>query len=89
MRRRAGQLIPLVMLLAGCHAVKEAPPRVKLVEVPVRQYVNVPPALLARCEWPKDWPKRRVLESNAIRGKCLEQYEAHIDEIGKLGGGKP
>ncbi len=87
MRNRAGQLIILaaVLVLTGCPGnVRTPPPKAEVVELPVRQYVDVPAELLKRCEWPKDWPKRKVLESNRLRGACLEQYEGQFDSIGKL-----
>lgn len=83
MQRRSKQLIAALALalLAGCAKegdIKPGPP------LPVRQYVKVPPELTKRCEWPKNWPKRRVLESNAVRGACLIQYEGQMDGIEKL-----
>lgn len=85
MRGRVGLLI-LLPALAGCPLVKDTPPVVKLVEVPVRQYVAIPDALLKRCAWPKKAPLHDVIEVARKRRACLEQYEGQIDGIGKLMG---
>lgn len=75
------RLLILAALLAGCTSM---PSRVQTVTLPVRQYVPVPAELLKRCNWPRDWPKRRVLESNRIRGACLAQYESQLQGIESL-----
>lgn len=85
MRSRVGLLI-LFPALAGCPLVKDAAPAVQLVEVPVRQYVNVPPELLKRCDWPKKAKLADVIEVARKRRACLEQYEGQFDGIGKLSG---
>lgn len=79
-------LLPIAAGWTGCER-KPTPPvvtKVETIPLPVRQIIDVDPELLKRCEWPKDWPKRRVLESNRIRGKCLEQYEGQLDGIEAL-----
>lgn len=85
MRSRVGLLI-LLPTLAGCPMVKDKHPVVKLVEVPVRQYVAIPPELLKRCDWPKKAPLHDVIEVARKRRACLEQYEGQFDGIGKLRG---
>lgn len=78
-------LAVVLMALGGCAAAQPAP---QLPEIR-REYVPVPAELVKRCPWPKNLPKRRVLESNAARGACLEQYEGQLDAIGGLKDRKP
>lgn len=74
-------LIPLLcLLLAGCPLRKPDVPEPQIV----RQYVPVPRDLTQRCEWPRNRKPSQVFESDAIRGKCLKQYEGQLEAIESL-----
>ena len=67
------RLLIVSAFLVGCTTVP-TPPAVEPLELVQREYVQVPAELVKRCQWPKAWPKRRVLESNRIR----EIGRAHV-----------
>jgi hypothetical protein len=86
MRNCAGLLIVAVFLLTGwtgCER-KPTPPRVEVVELPVRQYVPIPQKLRERCKWPKEAPLRAVVDVAKKRKACLERYEGNLDDIDAL-----
>lgn len=73
----------LLMMLGGCSSV---PAKIEMVELPVRQYVPVPPELTKRCAWPKSAPLSDVIETARKRKTCLQQYEGQLQAIEGLKG---
>jgi hypothetical protein len=83
-------------LLAGCgrNGIKrEDParpvvvtPAPAVIAVPVRTYVQIEPRLTQRCPWVKNGTLEQVLDVSRGRKRCLEFYEANLDEISQVQG---
>ncbi|WP_115528059.1 MULTISPECIES: hypothetical protein [Xanthomonas] len=83
-------------LLAGCGAkgiARQDParpvvvtPAPAVIAVPVRTYVQIEPRLTQRCPWVKNGTLEQVLDVSRGRKRCLEFYEANLDEIEQLQG---
>lgn len=61
-------------------------PAPAIVSMPVRTYVQIEPRLTQRCAWVKNGALEQVLEVSRGRKRCLEFYEANLDEIGQVQG---
>ncbi|MEA9738674.1 hypothetical protein VDF74_06670 [Xanthomonas campestris pv. raphani] len=83
-------------LLAGCGrngVTREDParpvvvtPAPAVIAVPVRTYVQIEPRLTQRCPWVKNGTLEQVLDVSRGRKRCLEFYEANLDEISQVQG---
>lgn len=57
-----------------------------IIGVPERIYVPIPDAMTARCKWIADGALEEMASVARGRKRCLQVYEAQLDEIGKVQG---
>jgi hypothetical protein len=79
-----GLLIATLLMGACNNARQPAPPRV--IEKPVKVYVEIDATLTARCDWRKDALPSESIEIAKERRSCLERYERQFDAIENVEG---
>ncbi|UYK82309.1 hypothetical protein NG829_08465 [Xanthomonas sacchari] len=83
------------IFLAACNKTSVRPsspaaavlvPAPSVISVPQVRYVEIPVRLRKRCKWTADGALEEMPDVARGRKKCLQYYEANLDEIDQLQG---